>query len=291
MPSRKIIFAALVISSALFASYFIVSFSSKKASAENSGSENRTLASEIKKGAALITKEVLNIIQPDNAPGNMPPEDQAIGNLTDYFVKIITEQVKAKNSAGLTQKEDGSLAILAPSDESIEKQLEDLFAKQHPAASENNPLYHPQANEAKLQIISDTSSEAQLQYVRNFIKLTRELSKKYQIDINTAIKKIEEKEDGTYAKQIAATQEEIAARYAALSTPKNWVDFEMAVLSHYYAARDTWRNIANFQSDPLQALLSLQELELIQQSQLGIIVLLQQEVSKRGLNYDPANEQ
>lgn len=292
MTPLRVAFFVSVIGTALAVSYFFILAPENSGFAAVKSQEDASLLNSLKDSTKLVVKNALDIISPEGNSGNSlgSLSEATTNNLTDYFVKIITEQIKEKNSSGLTKKEDGSLAILAPSDESIEKQLGELFAGELPPVSGSEPLYHPRVNETKLQITSDTSNAAQLQYVKNFVKLTRELSQKYPLDINAIIKEIEEKEDGTSARRVATIQEEMATRYAQLSVPKNWADFQKAVLSHYFAAHDVWQNISNFKNDPLQALLSLQELELIQQSELGIIVLLEQEVSKYGLNYNPANE-
>ena len=283
MLSRKKIFALLVIGAALFASYFIISFSSKEASAENTSGETRTLTSEIKRGTELLTKSVLSILHPDSdsADNENAAEGTVPDNLTDYLAKVIAGQIQDKNKSGPTRNEDGTSAILVPGEENLANMFDALSENE---AIPSQPAYHPKVAAAKFLISKDTSKLSQEKYVQKYVAVLNQIANNLPKPEEAILQDISEKKDPASALQFASLLGTGAESYAQMQVPENWVSFHKGVLSHFYSAKDIWMGIANFQADPVQALVSLKEIPLLSQSAAGLQIKFNEQLMANGLS-------
>lgn len=282
MSLSRIALVVLIIGVAVAASYFIITNPLKMGVSSAQQTANPTPDSSLVQGAKLLTKSVLNIFDSSDQNSSLVDvqSNTSLDNVTDYFAQSIAEQIRAKNSAGLTKKDDGSPAILAPTDEDIQKQVASVFS------DENNQtalgVYHPKVYEKKLSINQDASRAKQEKYIADITNIIKGISNLPVTD-EVALQEITEKKDPSSAKQLASAYGEIGDNLAQITVPTNWLFVHKAILSHFYSAQSIWENIANFENDPLQAIVSTQELKTLAQSAQGIPELIGQEMLKNGL--------
>lgn len=213
--------------------------------------------------------------------GAMQNQTDSHSNITDAFAEAFAAQIAEKNKDG-PQEKDGQPAVAIPS---LTDVLSGFAATFSTSSAAPTPHYHPRVLAGNLKISPDTSPEAQVAYLNNLGEIGASYFSGFSKSQDEILEEINNAHSAASAKQFAKIYGAIADKYSTVSIPANWSDFHKAFLSHLYVAEDTWNAIANFESDPMKSIAFIQFLGDLNQSALGVRVLINEGIKNNHLKW------
>lgn len=277
MNHVKIAAIILIISAGLAGSYFIV----KNSAPATNGKENISLLSEtfqlpqkpiqwIEELKGFVNKQQEEL--KNSATSTSVPVDNS-SNLTKFVASSLFERMK-----NLDQKSQNPFEgqDFDPNDPQSQQLIQETLV----SIQDSTTFFNPSVEDKDLKISQDNSIEAKSKYFSETAQIILKNFNESSINFQKALESFTNNLDVSGIGQIADAYSKILDGFLNTQVPSDYLDLHKRYIILLKKAKETYLGLADYNSDPIKASLSMQLVPKIAEAELEI----KQEYYQKSLN-------
>lgn len=175
-----------------------------------------------------------------------------------------------------------------PSDVDLEKGLktpkEEFVWNQFLQQIQNKNLFDQENLELKeLNIDSDNSKEKVKDYFLALAEIFQNYRSQNLVSLTESLEAFTESQDPNYLLPVLNSYNQLIQQVKELKVPSNWTSLHLELINLIGAEREIFASFANYQEDPLKAVVALESFSSLSERELNLFLKIGEKLEKEGL--------